>query len=252
MILQLSLLALAGLFAGYVNSVAGAGSLLSLPALIFTGLEPLSANATNRVAVLFQNITAIGVYRRAGLGKVARATAWLTVPAAVTAAIGAWVSTLLDEEQLRLCIAIAMMVFLALSLVPPERHVHAGGTSHVTPDWKMALGFAAIGFYTGFLQAGVGILILLYLSLAHGVNLVTANAMKVVLVLVLAAASLAMFVWTDAGIEPLRGLVLAAFSTLGAYLGARAAVARGTGFVRIVLVVVVAGSVAKLAWESFV
>ena len=86
---EVVLLALAGLLAGYVNSIAGAGSLLTLPALIFTGLDAVAANATNRVAVLFQNVAAIVAFGRAGHGKPSRAALWLSLPAIATSALGA-------------------------------------------------------------------------------------------------------------------------------------------------------------------
>jgi uncharacterized protein len=247
---QLVLLAVAGVAAGYINSVAGAGSLLTLPALIFTGLDAVSANATNRVAVVFQNMAAVVTYHRAGRGSIRQGLA-LSIPGAVGAVGGAVLASHMTDAQLRLAIAIAMVVFLVLSLLPRPAAASAGASpTGIRTNAKAFAGFVAIGFYAGFLQAGVGILILLYLAFAHGVDFVTGNAIKVVLVLLLAVASLAVFVAGDVPIDPLRGLVLAASTTLGGYLGASAAIRRGEAFVRTLLVLAVLGSVAKLAWDA--
>jgi hypothetical protein len=249
-------LALAGLAAGYINAVAGAGSLLTLPALIFTGLDAVSANATNRVAVLFQTAAAAFAYRRGGVRDAGKRASLLAAPGVLAAAVGAWVSTVVGEHVMRLCIAGAMLVFLTLTLVPQRRAEGSSDTQAKDPPEpprvtaSMALGFAAIGLYAGFLQAGVGILILLYLGRVHGSSLVAANAVKVVFILWLTMAALGIFVWRQAGIDPVRGLALAGSTTVGGYLGARATLRRGERFVRGVLVAAVLASVVKLGWDA--
>ena len=254
MALELAVLAVAGLAAGYVNAVAGAGSLLTLPALIFTGLDPSAANATNRIAIFFNNVTAVAAYHRGGL-RVRRVALPLMIPLGLSAAAGAWVATLLDERQLKLAIAIAMVTFLFLSFVPRRSSERAEAGDDAPPElppfhWTMVLGFAGIGFYAGFLQAGVGVLILLYMSLVHGSHLVAANALKAVSILVFTVVALGVFVVLGETIDPLRGLVLAGGTATGGYLGAVATLRRGEKFVRVLLVLAVLASVVKLAWDS--
>ncbi len=253
MAVELVILTAAGLAAGYLNAIAGAGSLLTLPALIFTGLEAGAANATNRIAILFNNLSAMLAYRRGGVraGKLALP---LLLPLAASGAAGAWFATLLDDEQLQVSIAVAMVVFLVLSFVPRRRGGDGKKEDEAKPELppfrpSMLLGFCLIGFYAGFLQAGVGILILLYMSLVHGTSLVAANALKVVVILVFAAVALVVFVVLGEPIDPLRGVVLAGGTTVGGYLGARETLRRGEKFVRAVLVVAVLASVAKLVWD---
>lgn len=257
MIVEIVVLAAAGLAAGFVNAIAGAGSLLTLPALIFTGLDAGAANATNRIAVLFNNLSALVAFRRGGLS--ARALALpLLLPTAVSGAAGAWAATLLTDRELRLAIAIAMVVFLVLTFVPRRRTEEVSGEKRAadgppplpTFRWSMVPGFAAIGFYAGFLQAGVGVLILLYMSLVHGTSLVAANALKVVVILVFTVVALGVFVALGEQIDVLRGLVLAGGTTVGGYLGARESLRRGEKLVRAVLVLAVTASVAKLVWDS--
>jgi len=251
--LSLIVLFLAGLAAGYVNSVAGGGSLLTLPALIFTGLDPSVANATNRIAVLFQNAAAIVAFRRGGLHG-GRLAVTLLVPSMVAAAAGAWVATLLEERELSLAIAIAMLSFLALMLVRrPQKDPQDAPDGEIAPPrfhWTMVLGFSAIGFYAGFLQAGVGLLILLYLSALHGTALLPANAIKVIVVLGFAAMAIVVFGLSGVPMDPVRGTVLAVATTLGGYLGARDTLRRGERFVRWTVVVAVAASAVKLVFDA--
>ena len=262
--LEISVLVVAGLAAGWINAIAGAGSLLTLPALIFTGLDPGTANATNRIAVLFQSVAALLAYRRGGVHAGGFVLA-VSAPAVVAAVAGAWVATRLDDASLRVAIGIAMVVFLGLSFVRPGKRelrptdppAAAPAPAPAEPDGpprvrpSMLVGFALIGFYAGFLQAGVGILVLFYLSLVHACRLVTANAVKVGLLSVLAAVSIATFIVAGQAIDPIRGGALAVGTVVGGYLGARAALSRGERFVRVALVAAVLASVAKLLYDAF-
>jgi uncharacterized membrane protein YfcA len=170
---------------------------------------------------------------------------------------GAWVATLLDERQLRIAIGIAMVVFLVLSFVQPRRQTEVAKAGDARPPPTpprfhpaMLLGFTAIGFYAGFLQAGVGILILLYLSLAHASDLVAANAVKVGLVAVLALVSIVTFTIAGETIDLVRGGVLAAATVVGGYLGARATLKKGERLVRAAVVLTVVASAVKLVVDA--
>lgn len=259
--LELVVLGLVGLAAGWINTVAGAGSLLLLPALIFTGLDASAANATNRVGILAQTLAAVLGFRRAGLAITRREVA-LTVAAMVGGAIGSYVATLLSAAQMQVAIVIAMGVMLVLSLVPrrtkpraedertapdPSGTARAEGTAPITLGSVVA--FVAIGVYGGFLQAGVGILVLLYLSLAHGISLVASNVVKSTVTLALTIVALAVFAARGETIDLARGGVLAITSAIGGLVGARSTVALGDRFVRGAVVVAVVASMAKLIFD---
>jgi len=242
---SLLLLVAAGLVAGYVNSVAGAGSLLTLPALIFTGLDPVSANATNRVAVLFQNAAALTAVRRQGR-RLPRAAWVLAAPAVVGGAIGAALAGRASQDAIRISIAVAMPVFLVLSLWRPR--ARRAEALRVRPGLVVA--FFLFGIYAGYLQAGIGVLILLVLGAGYGIDLVEANAAKLLAVFLLTVAALGTFVLGDVAIDPVRGGALALATTVGGYLGGAASVRRGAGFIRAVLVVTVAATTGKLLWDA--
>lgn len=266
-------LVVAGVVAGYINSMAGSGSLLTLPALIFTGLDGPAANATNRVAVLLQCGVAAYAYRRRGLsildGFSRRANGSpvygqalrLFIIALIAAGVGAWVSSEVSDRTLRVSLAVVMLGFLTYSVLPkrfrspPAPAVHQdaeAGTAHGKERMHgiaAVLCAVAIGAYAGFLQAGVGVAILIFLGAWRNIPLLTANPLKVFLVLIMAAASVSVFIAQGEEIALFRGFVLTVACSVGAWLGVRAAVAGGERYVRAVLLVAVGASSAKLLFD---
>ena len=243
--LALAGVAAAGVAAGAINTVAGGGSLIGLPALIFLGLPAGVANGTNRIGVLLQSATAAAQFHREGLleGRVALRA----LPAcALGSIIGASASVDLDEALFRQIIGVVMIAMLAVVLARPRRWLEgAGGAGGGPPAWARQLAFFAVGLYGGFLQAGVGVFLLAALVLAEGLDLVRANAVKVLLVACFTLPPLVIFIANDL-VAWAPGLALAAGSTLGGWLGTKMTVSWGPGFVRWVLVAVVAISSIKL------
>jgi uncharacterized membrane protein YfcA len=210
----------AGFAAGFINILAGSGSLITLPLLIFLGLPATVANGTNRVAILMQNVVGVSSFQRQGVLDV-RAGLLLAAPAVVGSILGAQIAVNLNEEVMRTVIGALMVVMMVVIL------------------------FFAIGVYGGFIQAGVGIFLLAGLVLSVGYDLVRGNAVKVLIVLCLTAAALVVFV-INGQVAWAIGLILGIGNMLGAWVAARLAVERGAAFVRWVLIAVVAVSGAKL------
>ncbi|MCO4746128.1 MAG: sulfite exporter TauE/SafE family protein [Proteobacteria bacterium] len=241
------LLALAGvgLVAGVVNTVAGGGSLLTLPAMIFLGLPAGVANGTNRVGVLLQSLVAA---RRFDAEEVLdKALGWrLLVPTSMGSALGALVSVQVDEELFKKLIGVAMLLMLGVVLLKPKRWLQGreGGAPPHLP-WSGPLAFFAIGLYGGFLQAGVGIFLLAGLVLIQGQDLLRANAVKSMLVAGFTVPPLLIFVFSDF-VAWVPGFALAAGSMIGAALGARMSLAGGATLIRYALVAVVSVSATKL------
>lgn len=239
---ETALLVLAGLVAGAVNTVAGGGSLLTIPALIFFGLPAPEANATNRVSVLLQSLTATHQFRRRGLLPVKKAAVPL-VAASVGAALGAWLGTEIEADDLERIIGALMLVMLGVLVVNPKRWLHPAETP--APVAVQVLAYVCVGAYGGFLQAGVGFFLLFALAGLGGWDLVSGNGAKSLLVAVFTVPALAIFVSQDL-VRWAPGLALAAGSIAGAYFGTRLAVGWGPRFVRAVLVVMVLIASSKL------
>ncbi len=243
----LHLLALVGigLAAGVVNTLAGAGSLLTLPALLWVGLPATEANATNRVGVLLQSIVAGARFRQAGV--LDGALAWrLIVPTCLGAVLGAWLSVDLDEVVFRRIIGGMMLAMVAVIFARPQRWiVGRKGEPPAHLRWSAPLVFFAIGAYGGFLQAGVGVFLLAGIVWAQGRDLVRSNALKVVLVAGFTLPSLLLFLAYDL-VRWVPGLALALGGMAGGWLGARIGLHQGAAFLRWALIAVVLVSATKL------
>ena len=242
--LLLAAVPVVGFAAGFINTLAGSGSLLTLPMLILLGLPANDANGTNRVGVLLQNIVAVATFRRRGA--LPLAGSWkLIVPSVAGAVIGAELAVDLDEQLLRQTIGVLVLVLLGVMLLNPQRWIAA----HAAPrEPRLTVEvplFFAIGVYGGFIQISVGLFLLAALVVGAGYNLVAANAMKNLIVLVFMAAALVVFV-VNGQVEWALGLLLGAGQAAGAWAAARFAVERGAAFIRWSVVVITVGSAIAL------
>jgi uncharacterized protein len=228
---------LVGFAAGFINTLAGSGSLITLPLLILLGLPANVANGTNRIGVLVQNVVAVATFRRRGALDLA-GTPRLIVPAVAGAILGAQLAAELDEALLRRTIGALMIVMLFVVLLRPRQWIAGHATSrHGGSGWLKIPLFFAIGVYGGFIQAGVGIFLLAALVLGAGYNLVGANVVKNLIVLVFTVAALAVFVINDQ-VDWGLGLLLATGQAAGAWVAVHMALERGAVFVRWVLIAV--------------
>ncbi len=228
-----ALLALGGLVAGVVNTLAGGGSLLTVPLLVFLGLPATTANGTNRIGVLVQNLTSTLRFRREGLDGLRGAMPVLLV-VVLGSILGATIASRMPAELFRRLFGVTMLLLLfpMLRSRPARRDEPPR-----PPRSRVANGliFFAIGVYGGAIQAGVGIFLIAALA-RSGLDLVRANAIKVVIVGVLTAVAVPVFVLHDQVDWPLAAALVVGFG-LGGELGARAAVRGGERLIRPVLVV---------------
>ncbi|MEW6284513.1 MAG: sulfite exporter TauE/SafE family protein [Candidatus Eremiobacterota bacterium] len=237
-------LGLVGLAAGFVNTLAGSGSLLSLPMLMYLGLSPEVANGTNRVGVLLQNLVAVHGFRRQGALHL-RSAAAPTITAVVGSLVGAGIAVQLDGDLLKKVLAALMLAMVGVMLLRPERWVEERPEALRRFGPWQGLVFFAVGVYGGFIQAGVGIFLLAALVLGAGFELVRANGVKNWIVGWLTLFALVVFVRAGQ-VEWVSGLVLGAGSMLGAWLATRLAVKRGARFVHAFVIAVVLLSAADM------
>jgi uncharacterized membrane protein YfcA len=235
------LLVVAGFIAGFVNTLAGSGSLVTLPALIFLGLPAGLANGTNRVAILLQNLVAVSRFHGFRVLEV-RGGLLLAVPAVVGSIVGARIAVALDEEMLRRTIGVLMLAMAGVILLRPRRWLEGRASSdRLPPAWLTAAALFVVGVYGGFIQAGVGIFLLACLVLASGFDLVRANAVKVLIVLCFTVFALIVFV-RHGQVDWGTGLVLGAGNMAGAWAATHVALRRGAEFLRWFLLAVVLAS----------
>jgi uncharacterized membrane protein YfcA len=232
------LLFLAGLLAGTLNVIAGGGSMLTLPLMIFLGLPPTVANGTNRVAILIQNIGASWTFQRKKL--ISREWMLLAAPPAL---VGAVIGTLgairigdLAFQRILAVVLVAAAAWTVWRPVEPPRE----GDSRPPAGWRrwtFSLGFFLVGLYGGFIQAGVGFVILAVTSLG-GLDLIRGNALKVPLILAFTPLALLLFA-LNGKVDWAMGLALAAGNFLGGIAGVRLQILKGHAWVRNVVTVTI-------------
>lgn len=233
---ELVALAMAGVVAGALNVIAGGGSFLTLPLLLFFGLPSALANGTNRVGVMSQNLGGIiGFHRH---GKVDWSWALqASVPALAGAALGVWAALAVPDFAFRRILSVAMVVVTIGSLASQRRKPVTTAELKPPSHWFVVLGFFIVGVYGGFIQAGVGFLVLAITS-AAGMDLVRGNAVKVLSVLLLTLLSLAVFAGAGQVDWP-RGLALGVGNWGGAAIGVRMAVLKGHKWLQPVVTITV-------------
>lgn len=250
-VLKLALLFGAGLVAGFINVVAGGGSLITLPALIFYGLPPTVANGTNRIAILLQNITSIHRFRQKGYWDPGLGLK-LAVPATAGAIAGSRIAVEIPDQLFRIILSVVMVVVLILMLTRPKRRAENTEEKPLTPGRQAALAaaFFGVGLYGGFIQAGVGFIIMTALSLLTGATLVRINSLKVFLVGFYTVWALVIFIVNGKVALP-AGLVLAAGNSIGAWLSTTLSVHKGDRLIRVLFVVAVVAMTVKVSglWE---
>jgi uncharacterized membrane protein YfcA len=239
------LVILAGFIAGFINTLAGSGSLVTLPLLIFMGLPANVANGTNRIGILLQNVVGVGSFGKNEALDV-RGMLWLGIPAAIGSVIGAQIAVNLDETLMERTIGVIMVVMLFIILLRPKRWLQGTLTKmEGRPTVLQFVIFFFIGVYGGFIQAGVGIFLLAGLVIGAGYDLVRANAVKVGIVLFFTIFALAVFI-KNSQVDFQVGFILAIGSMLGAWVGAKVAVEKGAVWVRRLLILVIIVSAANL------
>jgi uncharacterized membrane protein YfcA len=232
------LLFVVGLIAGTLNVIAGGGSLLTLPVLIFLGLPPTVANGTNRVAIIVQNLGASWSFSRRGL--LSKDWLWLAIPPALLGALlGSFAAVHIDDLAFQKILAVILVIAAAWMLwhpaIPPlhkDAELPKGSRR-----WSFIAAFFLVGLYGGFIQAGIGFLILAIAS-AAGFDLIRSNALKVTLVLAFMPIALLIFAW-NGKVDWVLGLTLAAGNFLGGQAGVHLQILKGHKWVRGVVTVTI-------------
>ncbi|MCB1702191.1 MAG: sulfite exporter TauE/SafE family protein [Pseudomonadales bacterium] len=242
---QAGLLAAVGIVAGFLNVMAGGGSLLTVPVLVFMGLPGPVANGTNRIAILAQNLSAITAFFRRGFSDF-RLSVTLAACAVPGALLGALIGTELDGAWFNRILALVMLgVMLIMHFDKGSRERVADYQPSRSQLIKGHLLMVAVGFWGGFIQIGVGFIIMPVLNRTMGLDLVRTNMHKVFIIAIYTSVALAVFA-SRVEILWLVGLSLALGNAIGGYLGAHFAVSSGEKLIRLVLNLVLIAFIIKL------
>lgn len=224
-----------GLAAGFINTTAGGGSMLTLPLLMFLGLPANVANGTNRIAIVFQNIVAVSTFREKKIIDL-KTDYRLAIPAIVGSLVGALIAVEIDVILLKKVIAVLMVLMLFVVLLKPDAWIkQQAGKVEAKPSLIQYVIFFFVGLYGGFIQMGIGFFMLAALVLGAGFDLVKANAIKVLIALLYTIFALGIFIYHKQ-VDVVAGLILAVGNMGGAWLGVHFQIKGGAKYVRYVLI----------------
>jgi uncharacterized membrane protein YfcA len=244
---EIVILIAAGFGAGLVNVMAGGGSILTVPIMMFLGVPGPVANGTNRITIIAHNASAIVTYLRHGVPH-AKLCVTLTLVAIPPALLGAWLSTKLNNEQFEGLLAIVMVAVLLLMQAP---QVKKDGHDRQKPK-NLMLGhtlMALAGFWGGFIQIGRGFVVLPIMHRVIGLSLVDTNILKVFIIF--AYTLLAMFVFAATSeVLWLIGAIAAIGNVAGGIVGARLTLSHGEQLIRHVLTAAIIAMIIKLLFFS--
>ncbi|MCD6105127.1 MAG: sulfite exporter TauE/SafE family protein [Thermosipho sp. (in: Bacteria)] len=229
------LLFLSGIGAGFVNVLAGGGSMITLPVLTLLGLDISVANGTNRVGILLQNVIATRNFRKGNVLSLKEGFL-LALPATIGAIFGTFTVLNIDKNILEKIIGFIFLFMSIFILYKPK--VWEEGRKVKKNYLVSFIVFFLIGFYGGFIQAGVGFFLIASLVFIEGNNIIKTNALKVFIVLCYTSFSFVIFL-LNGKVDILKGLVLALGTMLGPKIGTNTALKSGAKFVRFIVFIMI-------------
>ena len=243
---QAALLTAVGVVAGFLNVMAGGGSLLTVPVMVFMGLPGPVANGTNRIAILVQNLMAIAAFLQRGFSdfRLSLSLAACAVPGAIA---GAMLGVNLEGEWFNRILALVMMGVM-LVMYFDRGHSDSADPNYQPTRQQLLRGhilMVGVGFWGGFIQIGVGFLIMPVLNRVMGLDLVRTNMHKVFIVVPYTIIALALYA-SQLEIMWMVGAALALGNGIGGYLGAHMSVSRGEKLIKTLLNVVLIAFIIKL------
>lgn len=231
-------LIVAGLLVGFINTLAGGGSIISLSVLMMLGLPASIANGTNRISITIQTLTATTSFKKQNVLETKKALL-LSIPTVLGSLLGAWFAVDIREDIFEKAIGVVMLIMLFFIFYKPEKYIYGRKEISEKPlTWKTYIIFFFIGIYGGFIHMGVGYFLLAGIVGSAGFDLIKANAIKVFIVLIYAPLTLIIFIiYSDVNWK--YGLIMSIGAVIGALIASRLAVTKGVVFVKWVIVIVI-------------
>ena len=225
----------AGILVGFINTLSGGGSVISLSLLVILGLPAGVANGTNRISIFFQTLSSVGSFTKQKMFTDLRPV-WLAIPATIGSVLGAYLAIDVHQKVIETAMILAMIMMGFFLFYKPDRWLKENPVllKQKLKWWQFVI-FFFVGFYGGFIQVGVGYFLLMALVLGTGYDLVKANAVKNLIVFFYAIFALAVFM-ISGQVNYIYGLLLSAGSVIGALIASYFAVKKGAGFIRAVII----------------
>ena len=242
---EIIILIVSGFIAGVINTLAGGGSLLTLPILIFLGLPPGVANGTNRIGILMQSVSGTLGYKSKGISTYPF-NLYLGISASIGAIIGAQIAIDIRGDLFNKILAVIIVIVGLLIVFKPKNNIKVLQERIKNKHLYIScLVFFFIGIYGGFINAGIGIVIMFFLTRYNRLSLIKTNAAKVALVGVYTIGALALFAYNDK-VNWSMGLWLSFGTIFGAWFTSRYSVRKGEKVVKFTLLFMVIVMAIKL------
>ena len=230
------ILFLAGLASGSINTIAGGGSLLTLPILIFMGLPPTVANGTNRVQLIFAQLFAVYGFKSKGIYNY-KFSLWLSASAVIGSLVGAKIAIELPEEFFKKILSV-VMILVMINMIFKKKEKEKEKSNQIKKQNLSFFLFFFIGMYGGFIHAGVGFLMILILSGVNGLGIVKANSVKVFVALLFTICAFGIFIFENK-VEWMYGINLAIGSSIGGWITSRWSFNKSEKIMRYILCVII-------------
>ena len=214
---EILILLFCGLLSGAINTLAGGGSLITLPMMIFLGLPPTIANGTNRVQLIFQNIFAVYGFKTKGISNF-KFSSYLSISALLGSIIGAYIAIDFNENDFKKLLSIIMILVMFSILLKNKRETLE--INKIKNKWLSILIFFFIGIYGGFIHAGVGFLMILTLSKINYLKIAHSNSIKVFVALIFSTAAFLIFLY-EGKVNWIYGINIGIGSAIGGFFASR-------------------------------
>ena len=229
-------LLVSGTLVGIINTLAGGGSIITMTMFMAFGLPIQTANGTNRLVVLMQNLAASITFIRKKSFNINHGLL-LSIPVIIGNVAGAFASHLMNDWIFKICFGVILLVIMIYLIFDSRINIKEGHNIEIKP--LHYLWFLLIGFYGGFIYIGIGYLILAITLWVMRMDLVTANAIKGFVILLATPFSLAVFMYMG-DVKYLFGIVHGIGNMIGSFLASHYMANWGKTFIKIFIAVIVA------------
>lgn len=234
-----------GFIAGFLNTIAGGGTLLTLPTLLFLGLPAPLANGTNRIAILIQTFTAVRGFKSKGVSTYPFSL-YLGISAFFGSLLGAKLAINITGELFNKILAIIMVMVLTTILLNPKKN-YTELPERTTGKYLYIsiFIFFFLGIYGGFINAGIGFLMLVILPYFNQLSLLKSNVTKVFVVAVYTIGAVLVFAYENKINYPLA-FILTIGNASGAWFGSRWSVKKDDKVIKLFLLITISSLAVKL------
>ena len=226
------ILAIVGAIAGFLNVLAGGGSALTIPLMIFMGYDATIANGSNRIAIQVEALSAVAAFKKQQYSdfSLSLKLSLMTLPGGI---LGAFYAVKIDDALFTKILGV-VMVLIIITLMFPKSELVEHAKHHKWKKWLEWPVMFAVGFYGGFIQAGVGFVIMSVLLHLYKMNLVKINMHKVFIVMIFTLPAVLIFIFTG-NVNWFAAIALSLGMIAGTLIAVKMSIKKGEKLVRIVL-----------------